>query len=262
MQIDLTGKRALVTGSSGGIGQAIAAGLAASGALVFINGRSHEGVARAIEQISREVPDAQLAAAVGDVTDAAESVVAQAGAVDILVNNVGIYRPREAREITDAEWREMFETNVFTGARLSRLLVDGMLERGWGRIVFIASDAAIAIPADMVHYGASKTAMLALSRGLAKSVRGTGVTVNSVIAGPTVTEGVRAFIAEKIDPALSWEEAQAEFMRSERAPSLIGRLIEPAEIANMVVYLSSPQASATTGGAIRVDGGYVDAVTT
>ena len=180
--------------------------------------------------------------------------------VDILVNNLGIFGAQPVLDIDDAEWRRYFEVNVLTAVRLTRLYLPGMMQREWGRVLNIASDSAIVIPAEMVHYGVTKTALLGVSRGYAKEAAGTGVTVNSVIAGPTHTAGVEDFVYELVDRELPWEEAQREFMLKHRPQSLLQRLIEPEEIANMVVYLSSRFASATTGAAVRVDGGYVDSI--
>jgi len=258
MLLDLTGKTALVTGSTQGIGRAIAAGLAAAGARVGVNGRTPESVAKAIAGL----PDGDFVAVPADVAteagaDAARAVLPD---VDILVNNLGIFGAQPALEITDDDWRRYFEVNVLAAIRLTRAYLPGMRDRAWGRIQYIASDSAVAIPAEMIHYGMSKTALLAVSRGFAKEAAGSGVTVNSVIAGPTHTGGVEEFVRSLVGDDLPWDEAQREFMRKHRPNSLLQRLIEPEEIANMVVYLSSPQASATTGGAVRVDGGYVDAI--
>jgi NAD(P)-dependent dehydrogenase (short-subunit alcohol dehydrogenase family) len=181
-------------------------------------------------------------------------------AVDVLVNNLGIFGAVPAREITDEQWRNFFDVNVLAAVRLIRSYLPGMVERGWGRAIQIASDSAVVIPEEMIHYGVSKTALLAVSRGFAKDAAGTGVTVNSVIAGPTHTAGVEDFVYELVDKDLPWDDAQREFMRKHRPQSLLQRLIEPNEIANMVVYLASPLSSATTGGALRVDGGYVDSI--
>lgn len=267
MRIALEGKTALVTGSTQGIGAAIAEGLAKAGARVAINGRSEGSVSAAIERMNDERvngtrPRYDLVAAPGDVAtdDGHERVLRMLPQVDILINNLGIFEARPALEISDAEWRRYFEVNVLAAVRLTRAYLPAMRERGWGRIQYIASDSAIVTPSEMIHYGMSKTALLAVSRGFAKEAAGSGVTVNSVIAGPTRTGGVEDFVYQLVDRALPWEEAQREFMRRHRPQSLIQRLIEPEEIANMVVYLSSPLASATTGGALRVDGGYVDAI--
>ena len=257
MNIDLHGKSALVTGSTQGIGLAIAQGLASAGARVIVNGRSQDRVDAAVAGI-----DGDVIGVAADVSDAAgaQALLDEVPDVDILVNNLGIFGAVPAREITDEQWRTYFEVNVLAAARLIRLYLPGMVDRGWGRVLQIASDSAIVTPAEMIHYGVSKTALLALSRGFAKDAAGSGVTVNSVIAGPTHTAGVEDFVYQLVDKSLPWDEAQREFMRLHRPQSLIQRLIEPQEIANMVVYLASPLASATTGGALRVDGGYVDAI--
>lgn len=263
MQIDLKGRTALVTGSTQGIGAAIAVGLARSGARVAVNGRSTGRVRRSAAAIEHEVPGADVVPVAADVTTeaGAEQVAEALGRrVDILVNNLGVFGSADPLEITDEEWRRYFEVNVLAAVRLTRLFLPGMTERGWGRVQYITSDSAIVTPAEMIHYGMSKTALLAVSRGFAKQAAGTGVTVNSVVAGPTHTGGVEDFVHELVDRNLPWEEAQRAFMREHRPQSLLQRLIEPEEIANMVVYLSSDQASATTGGALRVDGGYVDSI--
>ncbi|MFD5112635.1 SDR family NAD(P)-dependent oxidoreductase [Streptomyces sp. NPDC058391] len=262
MHIDLAGKTALVTGSTQGIGAAIAAGLARSGARVAVNGRSAESVDSALDRLRAEVPDAEFLAAPGDVAsdDGSRQVLDVVPQVDILVNNLGIFGSRPALEISDDEWRRYFEVNVLAAIRLTRACLGGMMEQSWGRVQYIASDAAIVIPAEMIHYGMTKTSLLAVSRGFAKVAAGSGVTVNSVLAGPTHTGGVEDFVYELVDSQLPWDEAQRVFMREHRPQSLLQCLIEPEEIANMVVYLSSPLASATTGAAIRVDGGYIDAI--
>jgi NAD(P)-dependent dehydrogenase (short-subunit alcohol dehydrogenase family) len=257
VNIDLSGKTALVTGSTQGIGFAIAQGLADGGARVAVNGRTPARVEEAVAKLSGDV----IGVAV-DVTteDGAAQLQRELADVDILVNNLGIFGAVPAREITDEQWRTYFEVNVLAAARLIRMYLPGMTKRGWGRAIQIASDSALVIPEEMIHYGVSKTALLALSRGFAKDAAGTGVTVNSVIAGPTHTAGVEDFVYQLVDKSLRWDQAQREFMRRHRPQSLLQRLIEPDEIANMVTYLASPLASATTGGALRVDGGYVDSI--
>jgi NAD(P)-dependent dehydrogenase (short-subunit alcohol dehydrogenase family) len=262
MRIDLSGKTALVTASTSGIGAAIASGLRRAGANVVVNGRSDDSVERAVTALRAEDGEGTVIGIAADAADAsgAEALVAGAGDVDVLVNNLGIFGAVPPLEIDDDDWRRYFETNVLSAARLTRMVLPGMISRGWGRVLNIASDSAIVIPAEMIQYGMSKTALLAVSRGFAKAAAGTGVTVNAVIAGPTHTGGVEDFVYELVDRDLPWDEAQREFMRTARPQSLLHRLIEPEEIANMVVYLASPLASATTGGALRVDGGYVDSI--
>lgn len=257
MDIDLTGKTALVTGSTQGIGLAIAEGLANSGARVAVNGRTPERVDEAVAKLGGDVIG--VAADVSTEEGTAE-LLRQLPNVDVLVNNLGIFGAVPAREVTDEQWRTYFEVNVLAAVRLIRSYLPGMIERGWGRAIQIASDSALVIPEEMIHYGVSKTALLAVSRGFAKDAAGTGVTVNSVIAGPTHTAGVEDFVYQLVDKSLPWDHAQREFMIKHRPQSLIQRLIEPDEIANMVTYLASPLASATTGGALRVDGGYVDSI--
>jgi NAD(P)-dependent dehydrogenase (short-subunit alcohol dehydrogenase family) len=260
MKIDLTGRTAVVTGSTQGIGRAIAARLAECGAVTTINGREQARVDAVLAELRAEQPDAAFAGVAADVASAegAARLFEALPAVDILVNNLGIFAPTPLLEIDDDTWQRFWDVNVMSGVRLTRHYVGGMAERGWGRVQFMASDSAVVIPEEMVHYGVTKTALLGVSRGFAKVVAGSGVTVNAVIAGPTHTEGVEAFVRELVGDELPWDQAAVKFVKEHRPTSLIQRLIEPVEIANLVAYLASDLASATTGGALRVDGGFVD----
>jgi NAD(P)-dependent dehydrogenase (short-subunit alcohol dehydrogenase family) len=258
MKIDLTRKTAIVTGSTQGIGRAIAAGLAASGARTVVNGRTAASVDAAIARIRLEVPDADLVGVPADVTTT-DGVAAMRAAVpeaDILVNSVGIFEPEGFFEITDETWYRFFTVNVMSGIRMTREYLAGMQERGWGRVIFLSSESALQIPPEMMHYGMTKTAQLALSRGLAEMSAGTGVTVNSVLPGPTASEGVAEFVA-KLNPEdlRSHTEQLDDFVREHRPTQLLRRAASTEEVANMVVYLASEQASATTGSALSVDGG-------
>ena len=263
MRIALDGRRALVSGSTKGIGFAIAGGLAAAGAEVLVNGRSSESVAAAMAEIREEVPEARLVAAPYDLgtADGCAAFLAAAGDIDVLVNNVGIFEPKPFLDTTDADWATFFEVNVMSGVRLTRGILRGMLDRDWGRIVFVSSESAINIPVDMIHYGVTKTAMLSVSRGVAKVAAGTGVTVNAVLPGPTLTDGVAAMLGEQAaQEGKTIEEAGLQFVRAKRPSSVIGRMATPGEVASLVVYLCSEQASATTGAAMRVDGGVIETI--
>lgn len=261
MHIRLDGKTALVTASTGGIGLAIAKGLAATGAQVVINGRSEASVAKAKAELLTAAPSASIVAVVADLStaDGVQQLIDSLPHIDILVNNAGIYGVRDFFETDDACWDEYWHTNVMSGVRLSRALVPAMQARGWGRVVFIASESARNIPADMVHYGVSKTAQLALSRGLAKRVAGSGVTVNSVLPGPTLSDGLAQMLEEeRARTGKAIEALAADFVMAHRPTSLIQRAATVDEVANMVVYVCSTLASATSGAALRVDGGVVD----
>jgi NAD(P)-dependent dehydrogenase (short-subunit alcohol dehydrogenase family) len=260
MDLQLTNKLALVSGSTKGIGLAIAIGLAREGARVIINGRTDKPVAEALAKIRKEVPQAKLESFPGDLTDvkAVGNLVKQFPDVEILVNNVGIFEPKPFEEIPDDDWRRFFEINVLSGVRLSRLYLLGMKTRNWGRIVFISSESGIQIPAEMVHYGMTKTAQLAVSRGIAETCAGTGVTCNAVLPGPTRSDGVDEFV-NKLSGGKPFGEFEKEFFKSIRPSSLLKRFETTEEVANMVVYVCSPLSSGTNGAALRVDGGVVKA---
>lgn len=261
MKIDLSGKTALVTASTAGIGHAIARGLADAGAHVVINGRSQASVDAAMDALARQLPTARFTGIPADLSDPAQTqaLVDALPAIDILVNNAGIFGLIDFFQTDDAQWDHYWQTNVLSGVRLSRALLPGMVERGWGRVVFISSESARNIPADMIHYGVSKTAQLALSRGLAKRVAGSGVTVNAVLPGPTLSDGFARMMAEEVKrTGKSLEALGKEFVMAHRASSVIQRMASVDEVANLVVYVCSPQASATSGAALRVDGGVID----
>ena len=263
MIIDLSGKTAIVTGASGGIGLAIAAGLANAGARVVITGREQGRVDNALVRL-REATGRDGAAGVACDIGTAQGCQALIDAqpqADILVNNLGIYGAREFFEIEDALWTEFFEVNVLSGVRLARHYAKGMRERGWGRIQFISSESALNIPTEMVHYGVSKAAVQGLSRGLAKVLAGSGVTVNTILPGPTRTEGAVAMMADlAAERGVSPSEMEALFLRENRPSTLLRRFASPEEVANLCVYAASPQASATTGAALRVEGGIVESI--
>src|ERR1700750_1403151 len=263
MKIDLSGKTALVTGSTSGIGHAIAKGLAAAGASVVVNGRSQAKVDAAVAALAKALPDSKVRGLAADVSTAAgcNALVAALPDVDILINNAGIFEPKGFFDIPDEDWTRFLEVNVMSGVRLSRAYLKGMLKRNWGRIVFISSESALNIPKEMIHYGVTKTAQLALSRGLAEMTRGTAVTVNSVLPGPTMSEGVETFVKDLAKQnGQSVEEAASQFVKQFPPTSLLQRLASVEEIANMVVYVSSKEASANNRAALRAEGGIVQTI--
>lgn len=253
MNVNFTGKRILVTGSTSGIGFAAAQGFVAAGGRVVINGRSDKSVSRALVRLKGAEGFA------GDLSrqEDCERLVSTFPAFDIVVNNIGIFGPQDFFAIPDAEWSRFFDTNVMSGVRVSRAYAPGMAERGWGRIIFIASESALNIPSDMIHYGMTKTAQLAVSRGLAKRLAGTGVTVNAILPGPTLSEGVAGMIAPD---GGNLEEIATDFVMTHRRSSIIRRAARVEEVANMILYIASEQASATAGASLRVDGGVVDII--
>lgn len=263
MDLKLKNKTALVTGSTSGIGYAIAKSLAEEGAKVLINGRSATEVDRAIKKLRSGTGNQNIGRAIADFTKVEEvnAMIEEHPRVDILVNNIGITDPKDFNEITDGEWKHIYEVNVLSGVRLSRAYFDKMLKKNWGRIIFISSESAVQIPAEMIQYGVSKTAVLSLSRGLAELTVGSDVTVNAVLPGPTSTEAFRKFLkASAQQQGISDTEMEKVFFNSMRPSSLLKRFIEPVEIANTVTYLASPLSSATNGAALRVDGGVIKSV--
>ncbi len=263
MMIDLNGTQAVVTGSTSGIGFAIAHGLAELGAAVVVNGRTRKNVDAAVARLREALPRAKVEGVTADLAtaDGVAAFVKWVPAADILVNNLGIFEPKAFGEISDADWQRFFETNVMSGVRMSRHYLPGMVAKGWGRVVFISSESGLQIPAEMIHYGTTKTAQLAISRGLAESIAGTGVTVNAVLPGPTRSEGVSDFFAKLAnEKGVPVSDLEKQFVDTHRPSSLIKRIATVDEVANMVVYTCSRQASATTGAALRVDGGVVRAI--
>ncbi|MBU6463862.1 MAG: SDR family oxidoreductase [Bradyrhizobium sp.] len=263
MKIDLSGKTAPVTGSTSGIGNAVASGLASAGADVVVNGRTQGKVNTAAAALAKGAPGSKVRGVAADVSTSAgcQTLIATVPEVDILINNAGIFEPKEFFGIPDEDWSRFFETNVMSGVRLSRAYLPGMLKRNWGRIVFVSSESALNIPKEMIHYGTTKTAQLAISHGLAELTRGTAVTVNSVLPGPTMSEGVEIFVKDLAKQnGQSVEEAASRFVKQFRSTSLLERFASVDEIANMVVYVASQQASATNGAALRAEGGIVQTI--
>jgi NAD(P)-dependent dehydrogenase (short-subunit alcohol dehydrogenase family) len=258
MNLNLTDKTALISGSTKGIGIAIATQFAHEGARVIVNGRSNNAITEALAHIRRAVPEARVESFAGDLSTAesVEALLLQFPSVDVLVNNLGIFEPKPFEDIPDEDWRRFFEVNVLSGVRLSRAYLPGMKQRDWGRIVFISSESGIQIPVEMIHYGTTKTAQLAVSRGLAETCAGTGVTVNAVLPGPTRSAGVDEFVTQ-LSGGQPFEEFEKEFFTSVRPSSLLKRFETPQEIASLVTFVCSPVASGINGAALRVDGGVV-----
>jgi NAD(P)-dependent dehydrogenase (short-subunit alcohol dehydrogenase family) len=263
MDLQLTNKNVLVTGSTAGIGFAIATLFAEEGAKVVVNGRSEARVKAAAEKIRRKQKDAEIVEVAADLAtkEGVAALTNKVSSVDVLVNNLGIYEARPFPEITDEEWMRIFEVNVLSGVRLSRFYLPKMLKQNWGRIVFLSSESGLNIPVEMVHYGVTKTAQIALARGLAEMTAGTAVTVNSVLAGPTRSEGVEKFVEDMAkSKGTSGADVEKEFFKSVRPSSLLKRFETTEEVAAMVVYVSSPLASGTNGAALRVEGGVVRSI--
>lgn len=263
MKIELKGRRAIVTGSTAGIGRAIAEGLARAGASVVINGRGEERVAAALRDLRALLPDADFTGVVADLStpEGSATLAAQVAEADILVNNVGTARLNGFFEQDDSEWIDLLQLNLMSGVRAARHYVPAMVKRGWGRVVFISSESAVMIPKEMIDYGVTKTAQLAVSRGLAELVGGTGVTVNSVLPGPTRSEILSNWMnATAAEQGITQEAAEQNFLKTMRPTTLINRFTSTDEIANMVVYVCSEQASGTSGAALRVDGGVIRAI--
>ena len=261
MDLQLDGKRALVSGSTGGIGYAISQALAQEGAHVIVNGRTQARVDAALQKLSGLKGKVEGFAADLGTSDGVSQIVAKYPDVEILVNNLGIFEPKPFEQISDADWFRFFEVNVLSGVRLSRHYLPRMKERGWGRIVFISSESALQIPAEMIHYGMTKTAQLAISRGLAETTAGTNVTVNTVLPGPTASEGVETFVEQMAaSQKVSAAEVEKEFFRSVRPSSLLKRFARVDEVAALVAFVCSPLSSATNGAALRADGGVIRAI--
>jgi NAD(P)-dependent dehydrogenase (short-subunit alcohol dehydrogenase family) len=260
MNLELRGKKALITGSTAGIGYAIAASLARERAHVIVNGRSAERVNETVRQLTSDFPEASVSGIAADLSHAhgVINLIDAFPEVEILINNLGIFEPKPFTDIPDTDWVRFFETNVLSGVRLSRYYLPKMKQKNWGRIVFISSESGVNIPAEMIHYGMTKAAQIAVARGLAETTVGTNVTVNSVLPGPTASEGVMTFVDQMAEQQnISREEMEQQFFETARPSSLLKRFIEPAEVGDFVAFICSPLASATNGAALRVEGGVV-----
>jgi NAD(P)-dependent dehydrogenase (short-subunit alcohol dehydrogenase family) len=267
MDLKLNDKTALVTGSTAGIGLEIARTLAVEGAKVFVTGRAQDKLDAAVADIrasgGAKVPEIKVSGVLADAATAegAAAILKAVPAVDILVNNLGIYEMKAFADIPDEDWLHLFEVNVMSGVRLSRGYFPGMLDRDWGRVIFISSESGLAIPGEMVHYGMTKSAQLAVARGMAQQTKGTGVTVNSVLPGPTRAAAIADFLKSvSSNPDASPEEHEAEFFTQHRSSSLLQRMIEPQEIASLVAYVASPLSSATNGASLKAEGGLVTTI--
>jgi NAD(P)-dependent dehydrogenase (short-subunit alcohol dehydrogenase family) len=262
MDLLLKNKQAFVSGSTAGIGLAIVSRLAREGAQVWLNGRTQERVDAAIAEIKHCDTAANVQGVAADLgtSEGCAKVVRQLPELDILVNNLGIFEPKPFEQITDPEWEKLFAVNVLSGVRLSRAYLSGMKERNWGRIIFISSESALQIPAEMIHYGATKTAQLAVARGLAETCASTMVTVNSVLPGPTASEGLSEFVGQRPEEKQMWKEFEQDFFKNARPTSILQRFIAPEEIANVVAFVCSPLASAINGASVRADGGVIKSI--
>lgn len=260
MNLHLTGKTALVTGSTAGIGFAIAESLAAEGAKVILNGRTAERVEAAAQRIKAGNSEARVSVVAADLSTSqgAETLISSMPEVDILINNVGIFEPKPFEQIVDEDWLKFYEANVMSGVRLSRHYFPKMVEKDWGRIIFISSESGVQIPSEMIHYGMTKSAQIAIARGLAETTVGTKVTVNSVLPGPTASEGVSTFVEQMAsEHQITKEQMEKDFFATARPSSLLKRFIEPKEIADVVTFVCSPLASAINGAAVRAEGGVI-----
>ncbi|WP_419698430.1 SDR family NAD(P)-dependent oxidoreductase [Mucilaginibacter sp. NFX135] len=260
MDLQLKNKVALVTGSTAGIGYAIAKSLAAEGAKVYVNGRTEERVKAAVDQIKKDTGNNDIYGLTGDMANKGDidQIISKLPEVDILINNVAIFEPKAFKDITDEDWLKFYEVNVLSGVRFSRAYFDKMLQKNWGRIIFISSESAIQIPEEMIHYGMTKTAQVAIARGLAELTKGSHVTVNSILPGPTRSEGAGAFLdALAAEKKLTAKEVETEFFKTMRSTSLIQRFTSTDEIANLITYIASPLSSATNGALLRADGGVI-----